>query len=240
MGLPQLQNDVPKYEMTVPSTKEVVKYRPFLVKEQKVLLVAFESKDSKQILNSMLSCLETCVQGINVNNLATFDVDYMFTQVRSKSVGETTQLLHPCEECNEENEVKIDLQTIDIKTNDNWETEKNVSITDDIVVELKYPTYQDIISNNILGKTDGSVAEVLFESIMSCLYSVKTENENIMVKDEPKEEIERFINSLTNEQLEKITSFVEKMPTLTHTEKYECKKCKHENTIQLNGLNDFF
>ena len=174
MGLPQLQNDVPKYEMTVPSTKEVVKYRPFLVKEQKVLLVAFESKDSKQILNSMLSCLETCVQGINVNNLATFDVDYMFTQVRSKSVGETTQLLHPCEECNEENEVKIDLQTIDIKTNDNWETEKNVSITDDIVVELKYPTYQDIISNNILGKTDGSVAEVLFESIMSCLYSVKT------------------------------------------------------------------
>ena len=96
MGLPQLQNDVPKYEMIVPSTKKAVKYRPFLVKEQKVLLVAFESKDPKQILNSMLDCLATCVQGVNVNNLATFDVDYMFTQVRSKSVGETTQLLHAC------------------------------------------------------------------------------------------------------------------------------------------------
>jgi hypothetical protein len=240
MGLPQLQNDVPKYEMTVPSTKEVVKYRPFLVKEQKVLLVAFESKDSKQILNSMLSCLETCVQGINVNNLATFDVDYMFTQVRSKSVGETTQLLHPCEECNEENEVKIDLQTIDIKTHENWEIERNVSITDDIVVELKYPTYQDILKNEALDNKDIAGAEMVFEGIISCLNSVKTETENIMIRDEPKEEIERFMNSLTNDQLEKITSFIETMPTLTHTEKYECKKCKHENTIQLNGLNDFF
>ena len=103
MGLPQLRNDVPKYEMIVPSTKQAVKFRPFLVKEQKVLLVAFESKDPKQILGSMLDCLESCVQGINVHELASFDVDYMFTQVRSKSVGETTQLLHPCEKCNEEN-----------------------------------------------------------------------------------------------------------------------------------------
>ena len=240
MGLPQLQNDVPKYEMTVPSTKEVVKYRPFLVKEQKVLLVAFESKDSKQILNSMLSCLETCVQGINVNNLATFDVDYMFTQVRSKSVGETTQLLHPCEECNEENEVKIDLQTIDIKTHENWEIERNVSITDDIVVELKYPTYQDILKNEALDNKDIAGAEMVFEGIISCLNSVKTETENIMIRDEPKEEIERFMNSLTNDQLEKITSFVETMPTLSHSEKYNCKKCKHENIIELKGLNDFF
>jgi hypothetical protein len=164
----------------------------------------------------------------------------MFTQVRSKSVGETTQLLHPCEECNEENEVKIDLQTIDIKTHENWEIERNVSITDDIVVELKYPTYQDILKNEALDNKDIAGAEMVFEGIISCLNSVKTETENIMIRDEPKEEIERFMNSLTNDQLEKITSFIETMPTLTHTEKYECKKCKHENTIQLNGLNDFF
>ena len=94
MALPQLKNDVPKYEMTVPSTGEVVKYRPFLVKEQKVLLVAFESKDSKQILNSMLDSISSCVPNIKLDSLATFDVDYMFTQVRSKSVGETSTILH--------------------------------------------------------------------------------------------------------------------------------------------------
>tara|TARA_B100000242_G_scaffold276280_1_gene232025 strand:+ start:707 stop:1429 length:723 start_codon:yes stop_codon:yes gene_type:complete len=240
MGLPQLRNDVPKYEMIVPSTKQAVKFRPFLVKEQKVLLVAFESKDPKQILGSMLDCLESCVQGINVHELASFDVDYMFTQVRSKSVGETTQLLHPCEECNEENEVKFNLQDVNVALDADWDEKKVVSITDDISVQLKYPTYKDIISNDMLDKKDGPVADLLFESIISCLHSVQTENENILIKDEPKEEIEKFMNSLTNQQLEKITGFVESMPRLSHKVEYECKKCKHKNTIELSGLQDFF
>jgi ribosomal protein L37AE/L43A len=240
MGLPQLQNDVPKYELTVPSTKQVVKFRPFLVKEQKVLLVAFESKDPKQILSAMLNCLEACVQDTNVNSLATFDVDYMFTQIRSKSVGETTQVLHACKECNEENEVKLNLQDVNIETIENWEKEKIIPITEEIMVELKYPTYLDILRNNTLDNMDRPLTEVLFDSIVLCLHSVQTENENILVKDEPKEEIEKFMNSLTNQQLEKITEFVEKMPTLTHSEEYECKKCKHKNVLELSGLNDFF
>ena len=109
MALPKLSNDRPIYEMVVPSTKETVKYRPFLVKEQKSLLVAFESQDQKQILNSMLACIESCVPGVDVMKLATFDVDYMFTQVRSKSVGETSTVLSACTECREENEVKINI-----------------------------------------------------------------------------------------------------------------------------------
>ena len=120
MALPQLKNDVPKYEMTVPSTGEVVKYRPFLVKEQKVLLVAFESKDSKQILNSMLDSISSCVPNIKLDSLATFDVDYMFTQVRSKSVGETSTILHACQNCNEENEVKVRLDQIKVNIPENW------------------------------------------------------------------------------------------------------------------------
>ena len=120
MALPQLKNDVPKYEMTVPSTGEVVKYRPFLVKEQKVLLVAFESKDSKQILNSMLDSISSCVPNIKLDSLATFDVDYMFTQVRSKSVGETSRILHACQNCNEENEVKVRLDQIKVNIPENW------------------------------------------------------------------------------------------------------------------------
>ena len=240
MGLPQLQNDVPKYEMIVPSTKKAVKYRPFLVKEQKVLLVAFESKDSKHILSAMLDCLAACIQDVNINSLATFDIDYMFTQVRSKSVGESTQILHACEECNEENEVQLDLQTINITTDENWEKEKLIPLTDTISVELKYPTYSDVLSNKSLDNENSSQIEAVFESIISCLHSVKTENENILIKDEPREEIEKFMNSLTNEQLEKITGLVEKMPTLTHDLKYTCKKCSHNNIIELKGLNDFF
>ncbi len=238
MALPQLKNDVPKYEMTVPSTGEVVKYRPFLVKEQKVLLVAFESKDSKQILNSMLDSISSCVPNIKLDSLATFDVDYMFTQVRSKSVGETSTILHACQNCNEENEVKVRLDEIKVNIPENWKKTTEIEISKDITVELKFPTYKDISYLNI--DDNASDAELLMDTVAACMKAVKTEDEYILVKDEPKEEVEKFINSLTNQQLEKITNFASNAPKLSHTQNYECKKCKTENKIELSGLQDFF
>ena len=238
MALPQLKNDVPKYEMTVPSTGEVVKYRPFLVKEQKVLLVAFESKDSKQILNSMLDSISSCVPNIKLDSLATFDVDYMFTQVRSKSVGETSTILHACQNCNEENEVKVRLDQIKVNIPENWKKTTEIEISKDITVELKFPTYKDISYLNI--DDNASDAELLMDTVAACMKAVKTEDEYILVKDEPKEEVEKFINSLTNQQLEKITNFASTAPKLSHTQNYECKKCKTENKIELSGLQDFF
>lgn len=238
MALPQLKNDVPKYEMTVPSTGEVVKYRPFLVKEQKVLLVAFESKDSKQILNSMLDSISSCVPNIKLDSLATFDVDYMFTQVRSKSVGETSTILHACKNCNEENEVKVRLDQIKVNIPENWKKTTEIEISKDITVELKFPTYKDISYLNI--DDNASDAELLMDTVAACMKAVKTEDEYILVKDEPKEEVEKFINSLTNQQLEKITNFASTAPKLSHTQNYECKKCKTENKIELSGLQDFF
>tara|TARA_B100000242_G_C42924792_1_gene428816 strand:+ start:158 stop:874 length:717 start_codon:yes stop_codon:yes gene_type:complete len=238
MALPQLKNDVPKYEMTVPSTGEVVKYRPFLVKEQKVLLVAFESKDSKQILNSMLDSISSCVPNIKLDSLATFDVDYMFTQVRSKSVGETSTILHACQNCNEENEVKVRLDEIKVNIPENWKKTTEIEISKDISVELKFPTYKDISYLNI--DDNASDAELLMDTVAACMKAVKTEDEYILVKDEPKEEVEKFINSLTNQQLEKITNFASNAPKLSHTQNYECKKCKTENKIELSGLQDFF
>ena len=238
MALPQLKNDVPKYEMTVPSTGEVVKYRPFLVKEQKVLLVAFESKDSKQILNSMLDSISSCVPNIKLDSLATFDVDYMFTQVRSKSVGETSTILHACTKCNEENEVKVRLDQIKVDIPENWKKTTEIEISKDIIVELKFPTYKDISYLNI--DDNASDAELLMDTVAACMKAVKTEDEYILIKDEPKEEVEKFINSLTNQQLEKITNFASNAPKLSHTQNYECKKCKTENKIELSGLQDFF
>jgi len=239
MALPQLKNDVPKYEMTVPSTGQTVKYRPFLVKEQKVLLLAFESQDNKQILNSMLDCLSSCIPNLKLDELATFDVDYMFTQVRSKSVGETSTILHPCTNCNEENEVKVQLDSIKVEMPKNWKKDVLVQISDEIEIDLKFPTYKDVsyISSN---NTNTSETELLMDTVAACIKAVKTEDEYLLIKDEPKEEVERFINSLTNSQLEKITSFATEAPKLTHTQTYECKKCKTENKIELKGLNDFF
>ena len=237
MALPRLSNDRPIYEMVVPSTKETVKYRPFLVKEQKSLLVAFESQDQKQILNSMLACIESCVPGIDVMKLATFDVDYMFTQVRSKSVGETSTVLSACTECREENEVKINLADINVKS-DGLKTEV-IEISDDISLEMKYPTYEDTLGY-VKSELSDNAAETMFNSIATCINAVQTKDENILLKHEPREEIETFINSLTTQQLEKITSFVDGMPTLIHEQKYTCKKCGHENTLQMKGLQDFF
>ena len=238
MALPQLKNDVPKYEMTIPSTGQAVKYRPFLVKEQKVLLVAFESQDNKQILNSMLDCLSNCIPEVNMSDLTTFDVDYMFTQIRSKSVGETSTIMHACKECNEENEVKIRLDEIKVQMSDNWKKVVDVEIDKNIIVELKYPSYKDM--SYIKVDDNASDTEVMMDTITACMKAVKTEDEYLLIKDEPKEEVEKFVNSLTNQQLEKITNFASDAPKLMHTENYNCKKCDAENKIELSGLQDFF
>jgi len=238
MALPRLKNDIPKYDLTIPSTGATVKFRPFLVKEQKVLLMAFESKDNKQILNSMLDCLSSCIPEVDMNDLATFDVDYMFTQVRSKSVGETSTIMHACKECNEENEVKIRLDQIKVQISDNWKKVVDVEIDNNIIVELKYPSYKDM--SYIRTDDDSSDTEVMMDTITACMKAVKTEDEYLLIKDEPNEEVEKFVNSLTNQQLEKITSFASDAPKMTHTEDYNCKKCSAENKVELSGLQDFF
>ena len=165
MALPVLSNDKPMYDVVVPSSQESYKFRPFLVKEQKSLLVAYESQDIKQILNAMLNCIETCIPGINVKELATFDADYLFTQVRAKSVGETTTILSACVKCNEQNEVKINLE--DVKMEASKIQTKMIPITDTINVEMKYPTYNDMLRNPNYMKNDGSQTELLFESMVA-------------------------------------------------------------------------
>jgi hypothetical protein len=238
MALPKLNNDNPVYEMIVPSTKKTVKFRPFLVKEQKNLLIALEAQDGKQMLNAMLSCLESCVSDVNVKELATFDIDYMFTMVRSKSVGETSMITSSCNECEHENKISIDLSKIEMDTNNIISS--TIPINDQISVKMKYPTYEDMMNNEKIFDDDSRVVDVLFETIITCIHSVQTEEENIMVKDEPREEVERFISSLTNEQLNKITAFVDSMPTLSHMIEYNCENCNTHNQVELKGLQDFF
>ena len=238
MALPVLSNDKPMYEVQIPSTQETYKFRPFLVKEQKSLLIAFESKDNKQILTTMLNCIESCVPGIDLNKLATFDMDYVFTQIRAKSVGEKSTIITKCIKCEEENKVEINLE--DIKMEKAEIKSKVIPITDQINIQMKYPTYMDVLANPNISNDNSSEVEVLFDSIRSCLYAVQSGNDNIVISQEPIEEVDKFINSLTNQQLEKITQFVSNMPTLAHKQKFKCEKCGHENTLALKGLQDFF
>jgi len=239
MPLPQLDSMIPKYHMTIPTTKQEVKFRPFLVGEQKTLLVAFESKDEKQILTSMLDCLSNCIPDVNLKTLSTFDVDYMFTKVRAKSVGETTNIMHKCNECSEENKIILNLGEIKVDTS-NLKNNNTIELNNNISIELQYPSYGDVMLSEALYKEDADQAEVLMSSIKAVLKSVKTENENILIKDEPKEEVDKFINSLTNAQLEKIMNFAQNAPALTHVHTYKCEKCNEENNITLKGLQDFF
>ena len=170
MALPNLNNDVPKYELTVPSTQEVVKYRPFLVKEQKVLMIAYESQEPKQIITAMMDCINNCVTGIErIQDLATFDIDYIFTQIRSKSVGETSKVLLKCKQCETENEVNIDLTNI----GKNMEyPETIIPLTDTIQIEMKYPTYMDLLKTNLISQENPSMTDILFENLYTCLGSL--------------------------------------------------------------------
>ena len=236
MALPRL-NESPQYELTIPSSGKKVNYRPFLVKEQKALLIAYESEDQKQIINSIMNCIDACVHdSVDVKKLATFDTDYIFTKIRSKSVGEKTNLLIACEECNHQNECEINLDNVsvtgDVKTN-------LVKITDDIHIKMKYPSYHEFISNDMIMK-DNMTSASIFEMIKTCIDSVMTEEENISLADESEEEVERFVNSLTGKQFEMVRNFVDVIPKITLEHNFTCVNCKHVNNKKLEGLQDFF
>lgn len=238
MALPRL-NENPQYELTIPSTGEIVKYRPFLVKEQKVLILALESQDQRQVLNAILNCIDACVENVNTKKLATFDIEYIFTQIRSKSVGETTDVNLSCTACNEYTPVKINLDEIKLE-NEIDTKKKHIQLTSDIAVELKYPTYHEFLNSKSVQQDEVSV-NMVYDMMASCIAAVIiNDEERIEVQGESSEEVESFINSLNNEQFEKISKFVETIPKITMSVNYICESCKQENTKKLEGLSDFF
>ena len=236
MALP-LINDKPKYEMVIPSTKKKIRYRPFLVKEQKILLLAYESKDKRGIIRAILDTLNACIEeDINVYKLSTFDVDYMFSQIRAKSVGEVVYLNIDCNKCSTKNEANLNLE--DVKVNVHKQ-DMITKITDKISVKFKYPDYNFFTPYNkfFTNETDTDSA---IDIIISCLESVMTEDENISIADESREEVVRFVESLTAAQFDKIKEFINGIPKLTHEIKFKCISCGEENTRIVEGLEDFF
>jgi hypothetical protein len=236
MALPKL-NDVPKYELVVPSTGKTVSFRPFLVKEQKVLLMAMEAQNSRQILQAVSDTIASCVyDDIKVNSLATYDIEYIFTQIRAKSVGENVKLNMICKSCENTTEVGINLEDIKVNTQ---EVEDNVvKLNDTYSLQLKPPSYRSVLESNL--PEAESLTDNLYNTIILSLDCLLTEEDKIEFANESIEEIESFINSLTSEQFEKIAKYVDSLPTVTHTVDFECGDCGQSNKAELKGLQDFF
>ena len=235
MALPRI-NEVLKFSLTIPSTGQVVRYRPYVVKEEKVLLQAFESKDTSACLQALSDTLESCLdpnENIKVSSLATFDLEYMFLKVRSKSVGESSDVVIRCKECNEPNEHSIDLEEVNISVN---KDDFLVDITDTIKVEMRFPSYERVTTQDIdAGDIDSSL-----NLVASCISAVHTEDERTDCSTVSSEEMLEFLGSMTATQLKGISDFIENMPSLTHDIFFKCQKCGVDNEITLSGLSDFF
>ena len=236
MALPKIAN-TPYYDVTIPSTGEKTRYRPYLVKEEKILLMAAESTDDTQMSDAMLDIICTCFENINPHKLTTFDMEYLFLQLRSKSVGESIDLVYACLECEAENTVKVELA----KSKPNIPKDKNNKITlkENMILELKYPTYYDIIKDKVLQKSESNY-EIIYQTVMLCLDKLQVNDEIMRFADEPVEDVIEFIGNLSAEQFKKLSSFAETIPFIKQEVNFECKSCKHPNVIEIEGMNNFF
>ena len=235
MALPKL-NDTPKYSVKIPSTQKTVRFRPFLVKEEKVLLLAMESDDTKDIVLAILDTISACVaDNIDVKKLTTYDVEYLFTQIRAKSVGETTSVSIECESCKEKNQVTVDINSIQVHGLNN--VNYNVSLSPNMELELKHPTYDDIINDPTIDEENPT--ETLFAMIRHCMKNLKTEEELINLENETSQSIDEFVGSMNTEQFESVREFVDNVPVMKYDVEFDCK-CGHNNKRELSGIQSFF
>ena len=238
MALPMM--NTPTYNMVVPSSGVSVKFRPFLVKEEKALLIAQQSEDLMVMVDTLKGVVKTCVlDTIDVNKLATFDLEYMFTQIRAKSVGEVIELIFPCDvdhgEDNEKARVKvsIDLTTIQVEKQDNH-TNK-IDLFGDVGVMMKYPTI------DVMKKLDDSDSiDNIFDVVAMSIDYIYQGEEIFYAKEQKHEEMLQFLNNLTSEQFVKIQNFFDTMPRIKKQIEYTCPVCQKEHKKMLEGMQSFF
>lgn len=236
MALPQL-NDSPKYELVIPSTQQKVRFRPFLVKEEKVMMMAMESEDQKQILSTIIDTLDTCiVDDVDTSKFTTFDVEYSFLQVRAKSVGENVTLNFNCTKCAKTNETHVLVDQIDI---DVPKLDNNIKINEQISVEMRWPTFAQVLRNDDIINNESSV-EQTFGLIRACIVAIMTNEERFSTDDHTSEELNAFIESMSSDQFAKIKDYVEAMPTLKHDIEFNCDACNEHNKITVEGMQNFF
>jgi len=238
MPLPKIAT--PTYELELPSTGETIQYRPFLVKEEKVLVIALESEDTKQITTAIKTVIKNCIKtkGIKVDTLPTFDIEYLFLNIRGKSVGEEIEVNIICPDDGEtEVPVMIDIDTIQIQKND--EHTNKIQLDDDIMMVMKYPSLDQFIKNNF-DFNDKNVMDQSFDLIASCIESICTEEDVWATADCTKKEVNEFLESMNSSQFKGVEKFFETMPKLAHTVSVTNPNTKVKSDVVLEGLASFF
>lgn len=239
MALPKL-NNASKYEMKVPSTGESVIYRPFLVKEEKVLLIALESEDPINTFYALFDTINSCVTTRDFNHyeLTPYDVEYMFLQIRAKSVGETSKLSINCKSCNTSNDVTINLTEVKVESKGKNESDI-IQLTDEISIKMKSISFKDALLAAGDHK-DLSEFDKVMKLLVKCIDSVMTPSTNHNLSDESEEEVMQFIESLSGSQFAKIKDWVENLPQLKYHLKLTCKECGENNDQEVTGITNFF
>jgi hypothetical protein len=238
MPLPKIST--PSYELELPSTGETIQYRPFLVKEEKLLVIALESEDTKQITTAIKTVIKNCIltKSIKVESLPTFDIEYLFLNIRGKSVGEELEVNVICPD-DGETQVPVKINLDDIEVQKSEEHTNRIKLDDNIMMEMKYPSLDQFIKNNF-DFNDKNAMDQSFELIGSCIDKIYTEDEVWSAADVTKKEIGEFLESMNSSQFKDIEKFFETMPKLSHTIKVTNPNTKVESEVVLEGLASFF
>ena len=236
MALPM--NSTPVYTLAVPSTGKELKFRPFLIKEEKTLLIAQQSEDPIVMVESLKEVIQSCVKDIDVNDLATFDLEYIFTQIRSKSVGEIIELMMLCDTCTDEKAVaKVSIDLTKIQVEKNPEHKAKIHLYNDVGVVMKYPTLDILKKMESINTND---LDEVFNVVVDCIDYIYNEEEVFHAKEQTKQELLDFLNNLSSDQFAEVQKFFETMPKLKHEIDYVCPVCSKEHHKVLEGLNSFF
>ena len=238
MPLPKIAT--PPYELELPSTGKSIKYRPFLVKEEKVLVIALESEDTKQITNAIKAVLKNCVltKGIKVETLPTFDIEFLFLNIRGKSVGEEIEVNIVCPDDEQTNvPVSIDLDSIQVQRSDDHTNQ--IKLDDDLMMEMKYPSLEQFIKNNF-DFDEKNQMDQSFDLIATCIDKIYNEDEVWATADCTKKEVKEFLESMNSSQFKEIETFFESMPKLKHTIEVTNPNTKVTSEVVLEGLASFF
>ena len=238
MPLPTIAT--PTYELELPSTKKKISYRPFLVKEEKLLVLALESEDTKQITNAIKAVIKACVltKGVKVENLPTFDIEYLFLNIRGKSVGEEVEvnIIAPDDD---HTSVPVKIMIDEIKVKETEGHTNKVQVDDDLMMEMKYPSLNEFISNNFDFSEDNNI-ERSFDLIGSCIDKIYNEEEVWSLSDFSKKEVNGFLEQMNSKQFKEIEKFFDTMPKLSHEVNVLNPKTKVKSTVVLEGLSSFF
>ena len=238
MPLPKIAT--PTYELVLPSTEQPIEFRPFLVKEEKLLVLALESEDTKQITTAIKAVLKSCVltKGIKVENLPTFDIEFLFLNIRGKSVGEELEVNIICPD-DEETQVTVDVFLDDIRVQKSEDHTNKIQLDKNLMMEMKYPSLDQFIKNNF-DFNEKNQMDQSFALIATCIDKIYTEDEVWATADCTKKEVNDFLESMNSGQFKEIEKFFETMPKLSHTIKVTNPKTKVESDVVLEGLASFF